>query len=79
MLSYGRGLVRMSSVLNQLRSHGGHAAADQVERDAKVAAVCNTHGAIVDPIIGIIGDRVAFACPQCSSVEAKQAYDEELP
>jgi hypothetical protein len=72
-------VVRLSSAAKRLREIGATEGADELERDAKIAAPwCQKCGRkIDDPVVGILGDRVAFACPWCSSPEVLAAWEQE--
>lgn len=67
-------IVRFSLAVRRLRAAGAHAAADELERDRVVAAVCNVHGRLPDPVICLVGERVAFACPDCSGALVKAQW-----
>ena len=71
-------VVRYSTAVQRLRDkHAPQKALDEFERDRQIAAICPTHGPIADPIIGLLGDRVAFGCPECSSEDVQARYDSE--
>ena len=72
------GPVRYSTCLKRLRAiPGNEADVAEFERDKEIAAVCVTHGKVADPVIGIVGDRVAFGCPWCSDLAILKAWEEE--
>lgn len=75
--------LRFSTYLRALRKQGTpEEAVAEFERDkAKYGSECPTHGAIEDPVIGLVGSgadaRVAFACPWCSGPEILKAWEQE--
>lgn len=74
--------LRFSTYVRGLRAQGLEASAAELEADqAKYGASCPTHGALSDPVLGILGEgpaaRVAFACPQCSGPEILAAWEKE--
>ncbi len=72
------GPVRYSTALKRLRAipdNEAHVA--EFERDKEIASVCVTHGKVADPVIGIVGDRVAFGCPWCSDPAILKAWEDE--
>lgn len=77
----GPGPVRMSTAARLLREGGLDDAAAELERDAKVAAPwCQKcERKIDDPVIGIVGDRVAFACAHCSAPKVLAQWEAEAP
>jgi len=68
-------MIRYSTALKRLRAHGADTA--EFERDKRIGAVCPRHGDIEDPIIGMVGDVVGFACPWCSDPPVLKAWEEE--
>lgn len=77
----GNSPVRMSTAARLLRDAGCGASADELERDAKAAAPwCQQcQRATPDPVVALLGDRVAFACPHCSSPEILAKWESEAP
>ncbi len=75
----GDGPVRMSTAARLLRAGGHEVQAAELEAEAKIAAPwCQQcERAIPDPVIGICGDRVAYACPHCSSPEVLARWKTE--
>lgn len=77
----GRGVpttLRYSSALRELRKQGAESAAKELERDKLAAgSSCPTHGELADPIVGILGNRVAFCCPWCSGADVLAAWEAE--
>jgi Zn ribbon nucleic-acid-binding protein len=71
----------MSTAARLLREAGASASAEELERDAKIAAPwCpQCERAVPDPVVAILGDRVAFACPHCSSPEVLAKWKAEAP
>ena len=75
-------IIRYSSAVQRLRDRG---ASDTdlaaLEADRVAAAVCPTHGALTDPLIGYAdtreGPRVAFCCPWCSDPALLAAWEAE--
>jgi len=68
-------VVRYSTALKRMRAEG--ADTSEFERDKTIGAVCPNHGIIEDPIIGILSDRVAFACPWCSGATLFKTWEDE--
>lgn len=75
----GSGPVRMSTAARMLREKGAEKAATELEAEAKIAAPwCQKcERKIEDPVIGILGDRVAFVCPWCSAPEVLAKWEAE--
>ena len=72
------GCLRFSTAMKRLRAGAGDAAmAAEFERDKEIAAVCVTHGKVADPVIGLVGDQVAFGCPWCSDPAILKAWEDE--
>lgn len=73
-------VVRYSTAVQRLRDqHAPQEALDEFARDKQAAAVCPTHGPIDNPIIGLLSDRVAFGCPECSGSLIQGIYKSEAP
>lgn len=71
-------MVRYSTALQALRRVDTPAAAiAEFENDKATAARCPEHGALEDPVVGLLGDRVAFACPWCSGADVLAAWERE--
>lgn len=70
-------LTRFSVAVRALRRMGNDAGADELEQDKLVAAHCTVHGAIDDPVIGLLGGQVAFACPWCSGDAVREQWQRE--
>lgn len=71
-------VIRYSTTVKHLRASGTpEEHLEEYERDKQAAAHCSEHGPIDDPIIGLAGDRVAFACPWCSAPEMLRRWEEE--
>lgn len=70
--------VRFSTVVRALRRQGNEAIAQKLEAEQKaVGSRCDTHGELADPVIGLLGDRVAFGCPWCSGSAVLAAWERE--
>jgi hypothetical protein len=44
---------------------------------SKVGSNCPVHGKLEDPIITLLGEEIAFGCPDCSGEELRQMWAEE--
>ena len=75
------GNLRLSHALKSLREQGNGAMADELAQDAaKAAPYCPTcERKLEDPVVGILGQRVAFACPHCSGSAILAAWEAEGP
>ncbi len=50
----------------------------ELDRDkATAGSRCDTHGELEDPIVGLLGGRVAFVCPWCSGPTILAAWEAE--
>ena len=72
-------LLRYSSLLWRLRQGGcpQDQYDDFVALKARIGSLCAVHGELQDPIIGRVGNEVAFVCPWCSSPEILAAWERE--
>lgn len=70
--------VRYSTSLSALRMQGADETAATLEKlKAEHGSLCAVHGELKDPVIGILGDQVAFVCPWCSGPEILAAWTAE--
>lgn len=75
-------LCRFSAICAKLRLQSGDAAVKQFdELVTKVGRVCQVHGVIDDPIIGLVegsgGLAVAIGCPRCSGEDVRKKWEAE--
>lgn len=71
-------ILRMSNALHRLRQQGSNASVAKILEDyEKVGNTCTVHGHLSDPIITILGNRVAFGCPWCSDSAILRAWENE--
>lgn len=72
------GCIRLSTAVRRLREAGKEVSALALERDAAaVGRECPVHGHLEDPIVGLLSDRVAFGCPDCSGEDVRAAWEAE--
>jgi hypothetical protein len=72
------GDLRWSTFKRRLHDQGADDTIAKIEADRLIAgASCPVHGAIDDPIIGILDGRIAFVCPKCSGPEIQARYEAE--
>ena len=73
-------LLRLSNLLKKLKAMGeeGEHSYETIQKLYKeVGNNCAVHGELVDPIVGLIGEQVAFICPWCSGPEMLAAWEAE--
>lgn len=70
-------LLRSSNAIAKLRRENPSAAEAVELLREKVGRECPTHGRLEDPIIAILGDEIAFACPDCSDPDVRDAWARE--
>lgn len=72
------GVVRFSTIIRSLRRQGAEDTARKLEEEQKaVGSYCALHGELTDPVIGLLEDRVAYACPWCSGEAVREAWEKE--
>lgn len=72
-------IVRSSNAIALIRKHDANAARMLEQMRAQIGQECPVHGHLEDPIIGRLGDEVAFGCPECSGEDVRKAWREEGP
>jgi hypothetical protein len=71
-------VLRWSTAKRRLHDQGSDDVIAKIEAERAVAGTSSpTHGTLEDPIIAILGDRVAFVCPRCSGEDVQRAYEAE--
>lgn len=71
------GILRSSNAITRLRRMSPDAAeAVELCRDT-IGRLCTIHGHLDDPILTLLGEELAFVCPQCSSPEVFAAWQAE--
>lgn len=73
----GDGLLRSSNAIAKLRRENPSAAEAVELLREKIGRECQVHGRLEDPIIAILGDEIAFACPDCSDPDVRDAWARE--
>jgi hypothetical protein len=74
--------IRYSALVAHVRRlavPGVAVALEELERDRRVAARCARHGTLADPIamFDVVANRVVFACPECTTGEAREQWERE--
>lgn len=72
------GVLRLSTLLQRWRDRGRNPEDEaEVLRVVDKHRVCPTHGRLEDPIVGLVGDQIAVACPWCSGDAVREAWEAE--
>jgi hypothetical protein len=70
-------VIRSSNAIARLRRVNSEAAEAVELLRSKVGSNCPVHGKLEDPIITLLGEEIAFGCPDCSGEELRQMWAEE--
>jgi hypothetical protein len=74
------GSLRLSSLLKKLKTmgDGGEHSYESIKKlHREVGDNCEVHGPLEDPIVGLVGEQVAFVCPWCSAPAMLAAWEAE--
>lgn len=71
-------IVRSSNAIARLRRVDPIAAEAVELLRSQVGQTCPVHGHLDDPIISLLGDEIAFGCPDCSGEDLRRRWVEEL-
>ena len=69
--------LRCSTIMRRLEADGAFDLAGNILRMQRDQAKCELHGDLEDPIIGLMNDRIVFACPHCSGDAVREAWLKE--
>lgn len=72
-------VLRSSNAIAIMRKENPHAAKMLEHLREQIGTECPVHGHIEDPIIGVLGGEVAFACPDCSGADVREQWANEGP
>jgi hypothetical protein len=73
----GANLLRSSNAITLIRRESAEQADKLEHLREQIGRECPVHGHIEDPIIGRLGDEVAFVCPECSAEPVRAAWAAE--
>lgn len=71
------GMLRSSNAIARIRKDNPAGARMLELLREQIGRECPVHGHLDDPIIGLVGDEVAFGCPDCSGEEIRRQWAEE--
>lgn len=72
------GPLRSSLIIERLHDQGHSDSANRIsELRDRVGRLCAIHGRLDDPIIALLGEDIAFACPWCSDPEVLKQWEAE--
>lgn len=70
-------VVRSSNAITRMRRVNPEAAEAIELLRSKVGSSCPVHGHLEDPVISLLGDEIAFGCPDCSGDDLRRQWAEE--
>jgi hypothetical protein len=70
-------VVRSSNAITRMRRENPEVAEAIELLRSQIGQECPEHGHLDDPIITLLGDEIAFGCPDCSGEELRRVWAEE--
>lgn len=70
-------IIRFSTMLRVLNRDGEKDLARKLEVERQAIGACAIHGELTDPVIGILDDRIVYACPWCSGEAVRDTWERE--
>ena len=76
-LGWAGSIVRSSNAITRARKENPEIAEVIEMMREKIGSECPIHGKLEDPIISLLGDEIAFGCPECSGEALRRQWAEE--